>query len=618
MAQEREIKYINREFNDFRTQLIEYTKNYFPNTYNDFSATSPGMLFIEMASYVGDVLSFYQDTQLQETFLTYAKDPKNLYSLAYMMGYSPKTTGVSTAKLEITQIIEADSSNNYFPSWSQAAIIPENLIITSTDSTQTKFLLNERVDFKYSSSFDPTEVTIHTLTTDGSNNPSTYKLKKTTNVFSSEIVETSFNINSTEKFTTLTIEDTNIVGILDIYEGPNQTGDQWREVPFLGQDTVFTDEANQTASSNLVPRNLVLQKVPKRFVSRHLSTGFLQLQFGAGSNNNDDSVILPDPRNIGLGNNPQNSAIDKAYDPSNFLHSKAYGIAPTAGTTLYVRYLKGGGVTANVPANTINSAASTPTVVDQEGNSTRTTTEFLSFNNPTPAEGGRDGDTIEELRENSLRSFSEQKRVVTLQDYTVRSLSLPPKFGNVAKAYAVQESLSNSNYAKDLISYNPFSIGLYVLAYDNNKKLTTASTSLKNNLKTYLAEYIPISDSVNIRDAFVINIGVEYEVIVRPNYSGRDVLLQCSNALKDYFDISKWSINQPINLTKIYSLLDKIKGVQTVQKIEITNKQGGGYSLYGYDVKGATKNNIVYPSFDPCIFEVKYLNQDIKGRITVL
>lgn len=614
MAEEREIKYVNREFNDFRNQLVEYTKNYFPDTYNDFSTTSPGMMFIEMASYVGDVLSFYQDYQLQETFLTYAKDPKNLYSLAYMMGYRPKTTGIATAELEITQNIQADPTNNYFPSWSQAAIVPENLIITSTDSSQTKFLLNQRVDFTISSSYNPTEVVINSL--DGSNNPETYTLKKKVEVISGEIIETTFTITSTDKFKTLTIEDTNIVGILDIYEGSNQSGDRWQEVQFLGQDTVYTDSDNTSSDSVLVNKSLSVTKAPKRFVSRHLSSGYLQLQFGAGSNTNDDGVILPDPFNVGLGSDPLFSKLDKAYDPSNFLYSKSYGVAPTAGTTLYVRYLKGGGVSANVPANTITSPNASPQIVDQEGNSTRTVSEFLTFNNPRPAEGGRDGDTIEELRENSLRAFSEQNRTVTVQDYSVRALSLPPKYGSIAKAYVTQETLNNQ--VNNFTAYNPLALSLYVLAYDNNKKLRTATDTLKRNLRTYLAEFIPISDSVDIKDAFIVNIGVDYDIIVRPNYSGRDVLLKCSNALKDYFSITKWNINQPINLAKVYTLLDGIKGVQTVQKIEITNKQGGSYSQYAYDVKGATKNNVVYPSYDPCIFEVKYPDQDIKGRVTVL
>lgn len=607
MADKREIKYVNRDFNDFRGQLIEYTKNYFPNTYNDFSPTSPGMLFIEMASYVGDILSFYQDSQLQETFLTYAKDPKNLYSLAYMMGYRPITTGVSTVGIDVEQIIQADSSNNYFPSWSQAAIIPENLTITSTDKSQTKFLIDSRVDFSFSSSYDPTEVTIESLDSNGF--PTTYKLKKTVQAFSSEIKTAEFNINSSEQFKTLTIQDSNIVGVLDILD---EDGNEWYEVPFLGQDTIYESE-DESAS---FPQVLSIKRVPRRFVTRHLSTGYLQVQFGAGTNADDDSAILPDPTNVGLGATNGISKFGEAYDPSNFLYSKSYGTAPASNLT--VRYLKGGGVIANVPANTVTSPSTNVTITEQDGTTTtRVASQFLSFNNPKPAEGGRDGDTVEELRENSLRAFSEQKRAVTVQDYAVRALSLPPKFGSVAKAFVVQDQISDTNRDTTSIdSYNPFALGLYVLAYDNDKRLITASDTLKQNIKKYLADYIMISDSINIKDAFIVNVGVEYDIVLRPNYAGRDVIARCNEELKSFFDISKWSINQAINLNKVYSTLDKIPGVQTVQKVLITNKVNGNYSQFSYDIAGATKSNVIYPSYDPCIFEVKYPNTDIKGRIT--
>lgn len=609
MAEQREIKYVNRDFNDFRNQLIEYSKNYFPSTYNDFSPTSPGMMFIEMAAYVGDILSFYQDTQIQETFLTYAKDPKNLYSLAYMMGYKPKTTGVSTADIDIQQDIETTGAPDYLPNWDQAAIIPENLQLTSTDNSQTKFLIDRRVDFNFSSSFDPTQVTIKSL--DGSGNPSEYTLKKTVKAYSSEIKTTTFNISSAEQFKTLTIQDSNIVGILDVFDDDSN---EWYEVPFLGQDTIYESE-NESAS---FPHVLSTRRVPRRFVTRYLSTGYLQLQFGAGSNSNDDSTIIPDPTNVGLGSSNGISKFDKAYDPSNFLFSKSYGIAPNSNLT--VRYLKGGGVTANVPAGTITSVGTNVTIT-ATGDTSRLTSAYLTFTNPTPAEGGRDGDTIEELRENSLRAFNEQNRAVTLQDYAVRVLSLPPKFGSVAKAYVSQEQLTDSNANLTSIdSYNPFALALYVLAYNNNGKLVTASNTLKQNIKKYLADYIMISDSVNIKDAFIVNIGIEYDIVLRPNYSGRDVITQCNNALKDYFKMSKWSINQSINLNQVFTLLDKITGVQTVQKLTVTNKTStdGNYSVYSYDISGATKNNIIYPSFDPCIFEVKYPDVDIKGRITTV
>ena len=599
MAEERIIKYVNKNFDDFRSQLIEHAKNYFPDTYNDFSATSPGMMFIEMASYVGDVLSFYQDTQLQETFLTYAKDPKNLFNLAYMMGYKPKVTGVSEVEITISQTVNADGAYN--PTWADAAFIPAKSVVRSTDSSQTRFIIENPVDFQFSSSYDPTEVRIETL--DGSNNPATYTLVKKAKAFSGTIETTSFTVNSTEKFKTLTLSDDNIVGILEVTG--STSGDSYFEVPFLGQDTIFTDSTNSSSDSNQVPYVLSLQKVPKRFVTRFKSNGDLELQFGAGTTSSDDSVILPDPTNVGSGTNQGIKRLDYAYDPSNFLYSKAYGVALNENVT--VKYIKGGGIAANVPANSItNKVEVTPT---------RGTLASLTFTNEKPAAGGRDGDTVEELRENALRSFSEQGRAVTLQDYTVRALSLPSKFGSIAKVYATQDQLTNTNTTDLIIDNNPLALSLYVLSYDNNKNLTTATNTLKTNLKTYLSEYMMLSDSINIKDAFVVNISLEYDVIVRPNYAGRDVLLNCNLAVQDYFKIEKRNINQPINLAEIYTLLDKVKGVQTVQEIKVNNLQGGNYSRYAYDIKGATKNNVVYPSFDPCIFEIKFPKSDIKGRV---
>tara|TARA_R100000027_G_scaffold66577_2_gene62805 strand:- start:289 stop:2091 length:1803 start_codon:yes stop_codon:yes gene_type:complete len=600
MAEQRDIKYVNKEFSDFRSQLVEHAKNYFPDTYNDFSATAPGMMFIEMASYVGDVLSFYQDTQLQETFLTHAKDPKNLFNLAYTMGYVPKVTGVSEVELTLTQQIAA--SGTYKPNWSAAASINSNATFRSTDSSQTFFLVDKPVDFNFSSSLDPTDVVITAL--DGSNRPTQYEISKKVKAFSAEIQTKTFDISTAEKFKTLTIADDNIVGVLDVTDAD---GNIYYEVPFLGQDTIFKEDANSSSDSNLVSYVLGIRKVPRRFVSRFLSNGNLTLQFGSGTTSSDDSEILPDATTVGSATNQGVSRLDYSYDPSNFLFSKAYGIAPTSNLT--VRYLKGGGVGANVPSNTITQVSTI----------SGTNTGTVTVNNTQPAFGGRDGDTEDELRENSLRAFNEQSRTVTLQDYTVRSLALPSRFGSVAKAFATQDQLVNTNIdVSSIKDSNPLSIALYILAYNSEGKLTNASSTLKNNLKTYLSEYIMVTDSVTIKDAYIVNIGVEYEIIMRPNYISRDVLLACNIKLQEYFKTQKRNINQSINLADIFRELDKVKGVQTVQKVEIVNKQGGNYSQFAYDVKGATRDNVVYPSYDPCIFEVKYPNLDIKGRITTL
>ena len=608
MAEIRDIKYVAREFSDYKQELVEFAKNYFPDSYNNFSPTSPGMMFIEMAAYVGDILSFYQDTQLQETFLQYAKEPSNLYSMAYMMGYRPKVTNVSEVELTVSHNVGANPSTNS-PNWNQALTVNANATVTSTSKGRSNFFIENKVDFNYSSSYDPTDVVISQIT---GGIPSEFTLTKKVKAFSGTVKSIAQTYAAAEKFTTITIEDANIVGILDITDNSEDEVNRWYEVPFLGQDSVFVPQTNISSDVDKVPNTILLQKVPKRFITRFNSKGQLIVQFGAGTVQGDDNTFTPDPTNVGMGTLQGLSTLDKAFDPSNFLYTGTYGLAPS-NRTLTIRYIVGGGIAANVPANTLTGYNATVTAVDNQYEST------LNFNNVQAATGGKDGDTIEEIRQNTLRSFSEQKRTVTLQDYTVRALSLDPKFGTIAKAFVTHDELSSTKSSTDsIIDSNPLALSMYVLAYNNDKHLITATKTLKDNLKTYMAYYMPLTDALNIKDAFVVNIGVNFDILVRPNFNSRDVLLNCNSTLQDFFSITKWNINQPVNVSNLYSILDRVPGVQTVSKVEVVNKQGGNYSEYAYDIEGATRNNVVYPSYDTMIFELKYPNQDIKGRTTVL
>lgn len=601
MAEEKDIKYINREFGDFKSQLIEYAKNYFPDTYNDFQEASPGAMFIEMAAYVGDVLSFYTDTQLQESFVQHAQNPSNLYSLAYMMGYRPKVSNAAEVELEVSQRVAA-SGSNFVPNFNQALKLSDSTVSTSTTAGNQTFIHTKPVDFKFSSSFDPTDIQIYELE---NGQPAEYTLTKKVKAFSGEIKTTTQTFTTAEKFATIEIQDANIIKVLDVTDSD---GNIWYEVPYLGQDTIFIEESNDGSDRDTVPSIMKLQSVPRRFVTRFTSQGVLQVQFGSGVVIARDEEFIPDPTFVKkFGDADTINKFDISYDPSNFLFTKTYGLAPS-NTTLTIRYIVGGGVSANVPANSITDITTTATGTDDTYAST------IACNNPQPATGGKDGDTVEELRQNSLKSYGEQKRAVTLQDFTVRAASLPPQFGTVAKTFVTRELTENSD--RSVLDKNPLALAMYVLSYDGNGKLTTAGSTAKENLKTYLSQYMLLTDAIDVKDAFVVNIGVKFEILTLPNYASRDVLLSCTNALKEYFQISKWSINQPINLSSIFTLLDKIKGVQTVKKVFIENKQGGSYSQYAYDVKGATKDNIVYPSYDPSIFEVKFPDVDIEGRVT--
>lgn len=614
MSAKRNISYLGKDFDSFRQQLIEFSKNYFPDTYADFSATSPGMMFIEMAAYVGDVLSFFQDTQVQETFLQYAKNPVSLYALAYMMGYRPKITTVSEVDLTVTQEIPALADGQ--PDWNKTYRISEFSSVKSDNQSEVKFLLRDPVDFSFSSSYDPTDIEIVEI--DENDVPLSYNLIKHTKAFSGEIKTYNRVVGSYQKYFTFELPDDNIVGILDITDSD---GNVWTEVPFLGQDTVFQDavELDDNGKPQIqVPYVLKLEKVPRRFVTRFTAKNRLQIQFGAGmyADDEDEQNFLPDPLSLAAPVQEMSAdRYDQAYDPSNFLFSKSYGLAPV-NTTLTVRYIVGGGVKANVDANTLTKPDNVHIISRSgEGEVDPTT---VTFNNEVAATGGRDGDTIEEIRQNSLRSFAEQKRMVTLNDFSVRALSMPARYGVISKAYATNESLNGIQ--KSVLERNPLAITLFVLAEDINGNLIAASDLVKSNLKTYLSNYLMVTDAIEIKDAYVVNIGIQYDIVVRPNYQSRDILLRCNEALKDYFSTDKRYINEPVNLSNVYTLLDNIGGVQTVKNIRVLNKQGldKGYSEFGYDVDSATRDNILYPSYDPCIFEVKYPDRDIEGRVTTL
>ena len=599
MAQNVTIKYTDKNFTSLKNQLVEFTKNYYPDTYNDFSPTSPGMMFMEMAAYVGDILSFYQDSQLQETLLQYAQDPGNLYAMAYQMGYRPRVTSASSVEVEFSQKVAATGSD-FLPNWNQALTIATNAVVASGD---IDFRLDRKVDFNFSSSYDPTNVSIFSI---ANNNPSEYLLTKNVTARAGDIISKVETIGASTKFLTIDIDDEDIIGILDIVDG---AGNKWYEVPFLGQDTVYVETVNGGSNKGKVPHLLSLVETPNRFVTRFTSTGKLQVQFGAGMSATSDELFLPNPTNVGSGTNAGIKRTDYAFDPSNFLFSETYGNAPS-NTTLTIRYLKGGGIASNVEANTIltlKSVASTAT--DTTYQST------LAVNNPTAATGGKDGDTTEEIRENALRAFAEQGRIVTKQDFAFRAMTLPTTLGSIAKAF-----VSKEDEIKPANSYNsnPSGVSLYVLSYDNNKNVLQSSNELKTNLKTYLSQFMMITDGLTIKDAFVINIGIKFDIITLPGYNSRDVILNATNKLKEYFNIDKWAINQPINLSRVFTLLDRVKGVQSVQSIKVHSKVGGDYSEFDYDIEGATKNNIIFPSLDPMVFEVKYLNKDIQGRVTTL
>ena len=631
---QKDVSLIGRDFGEIRKNLIDFTKNYFPNTYNDFNESSPGMMFMEMASYVGDVLSFYTDTQLRESLLTTAEEKGNLFNLAAAYGYKPKNVTPASTTLDVFQLVPAKGSGDGVrPDFSYAFTVDKGMAVGSTEFNEVQFNTVSQINFAFSSSFDPTEISVYQID-ENTNEPIYYLLKKKVKA-SSGTPNTITRVFQTPKiYDKIKLEIPNIIKIKSIIDDDN---DKWTEVPFLAQDTVFDQVENSEDNSTDLnqysgetPYLLELKRVPKRFITRFEDSSTLVIQFGAGISSNADEEIIPNPDNVGSALYANIGDLDQGIDPSNFLYTKTYGVAPS-NTTLTIEYLIGNGVIDNVPAkdltNILGSVIAVPNEINLDTELVRFVKNSIAVTNPNPATGGRSEEGMDEIRNNAMAWFAAQNRTVTREDYVMRCYALPPQFGSVAKAFISQDyQIENKKMNGETISSeipNPLALNLYTLGYNNQKKLVSLNKATKTNLRNYLSYYRMLTDAVNIKDAHIVNIGIDFEIITMPEYNSNEVLLKCIAALKDYFNIDNWRINEPIQLSKVYVLLDKVDGVQSVVRpdkdglggLQIYNKFNGNYSPNKYSIKNATKKGVIYPPKDPSIFEIKFPNTDIRGQV---
>jgi hypothetical protein len=630
----KEVRYLNKDFTSFKDNLIEFTKIYFPNAYNDFNESSPGMMFIEMASYVGDVLSYYIDNQFKESLLSFAEEKRTVYNMAQSLGYKPKVSSASSVDLDIFQTVPAISSgagDSYTtkPDLNYAMNLKAGMELLS--DTGITFTTTEDCNFKFSSSYDPMTITVY----ESSNNvPVTYLLKKGVRASSGTTDTEFFTFNTAEKYKRISLGRTEVLEILSCKDSD---GNDWYEVPYLAQDTVFTDMENTSKNddqlytySDQAPYLLKLLKTSRRFTTFIREDNKTEIRFGAGTSDSPDEEIVPNPDEVGSSLPGSPTYLNTAFDPSNFLATKAYGQAPS-NTQLTIRYRYGGGVGHNVIANSIRTIQLSNIELDDTGLTTslvNSTKNSIAVNNPLPAMGGRSAESIVEVKNNALAYFQAQQRAVTKEDYIARIYALPPKYGNIAKAYIVQDSQldSSSGANSDARISNPLALNLYVLGFDSSKRLGTVNRAVKENIQTYLTQFRMVTDAVNIKNGFVINIGVKFNVNTKVGYNKEEVVLRAIQKVKDFFNIDKWQIGQPIVLADLAYQISLVEGVAAVVPPEednpnghpvlITNKfkLGDGYSGNAYDIVSATRDGIVYPSLDPSIFELKFPNIDIEGR----
>jgi len=611
------IKYLNKDFGTLKEDLVNFAKTYYPNTYNDFGVESPGMMFIEMAAYVGDVLSFYTDYQMKEQLLAKAVERGNVMSLAQTFGYIPTVTTPSSATLDVYMVVPAIGSGSVeriVPDYNYALTINSGLEVSSIGNSSVRFRTEEPIIFNnYDNSIVPS-----VYETDGSGNATYFLLTKQVQVYSAEVaVETISTPTQPEKYWKFKLLRDDIISINSVIDSSNF---EWHEVPYLAQDTVFIDEPNISwdeykSDSGSVPYLLNLKKVPNRFVKRITKNDFVEIQFGAGVSSNPDEIIVPNPGDYNNISIDDISGIDSALDPSNFMYTKTYGQVPYD-TTLTVNYTYGGGIETNVSSGeitTISNISFSEQAKALSANTVNAVKSSIAVTNITPATGGSSAETTDEIRQNALAYFATQYRAVTKEDYITRAMSLPAKYGSVAKTYITQDFQLD---ARSKSITNPLALNLYTLGYNADTQLTQLNGTVKRNLKTYIDRYRMLTDAINILDAYIINIGVKFEIITFPKYNKNEVLLKCINAITEFFDIKKWQVNQPIIISDIMNELLAVEGVRNVNDVRIFNKylKLEGYSGNLYSINAATKTGVVFPSLDPSCFELKYPEKDILGK----
>ena len=640
------VNYLNKDFSDFRDNLIEFAKQYFPNTYNDFNEASPGMMFIEMAAYVGDVLSYYIDSQFRETLLAYAEEKKNVYTIAQSFGYKPKTTTPANVVLDVFQTIPALNGQ---PDYRYALNVKAGATIKSTSTGKT-FRTIEDANFKFNNNFEPRVTTIFES---NGGTPTKYLLKKQVRAESGEIATEFFTFGTAQKYSQIRLANTDVIHIISCVD---DDGNNWYEVDSLARDTIFTDVENNSTNDptsvtnkEVSPYLLKLRKVPKRFTTFIDESENTFLRFGAGISDNPDEEIIPNPDNVGSNLPGSPSFLNKAFDPSNFLKTKAFGQAPS-NTTLTIKYSYGGGIDDNVTSGDVTELTTAQFDIQAEnlvGSLVAEAENSVSFTNPNPSSGGSAGQSIREVRDGALAYYQSQQRAVTREDYMIRAYSLPARYGNIAKVHLIQDDQLNTASALDDLDRtvtqedvdnkrtvrslqaripNPLALNMYTLGYNSNKVLEPLSQTVKENLKNYLSEYRLVTDAINIKDAYIIDIAIDFAILTKVGFNKNDVLLRCVAAVKDFFNIDNWQIGQPIVTADIVYELSLVEGVAAVTKplesssdsqIVITNKfkRADGYSGNTYDIQSATINGTIYPALDPSIFQVRFPNTDIRGKV---
>jgi len=589
------VKYTSRDFQSIKNDLIEYSKRYYPDTFRDFNEASFGALMLDTVAYVGDMLSFYLDFQANESFLDTAVEFDNIIKLGRQLGFRFKGAPSTYGRVSLFIKIPA-ASNGLGPNYSYAPVLLKGTQFSS--GAGAGFILNENVDF----SNDNLEVVVAEVNqTTGL--PSSYAIKAYGQVISGRVFEDIISVGDFEKFKRIKLAGRNVTEVLSVVDSE---GHEYFEVDYLSQNVIYKEVPNHDSNRETTPFLLKPQIVPRRFVVEQGRTDTF-LQFGHGS---EEELLVDtqiDPNRVVLNMHGRNHVTDESFDPNKLLQTEKFGVAPS-NTTLRIVYRANTAGSANVSAEALTKIVSPQFKFRESENLVRrlksSVITSMEVTNENPIVGSVSLPTSEELKRRIFDTFSSQNRAVTKQDYISLCYSMPSKFGAIKRANIVQD---NDSFKRNL--------NMYVISEAADESLVQSNMTLKNNLKIWLNRYKMMNDSVDILDARIVNIGINFVIVPEREKNKFDILATASAVLRSKM-ATVGDIGSPFYITDIYKILNDVDGVVDVVDVRVERKVGSNYSTTFFNISDNTsfdRRYIMVP--EDTILEVKFPSTDIQGAI---
>ena len=589
----RDINYLSKDFDSIKADLMDYVKRHFPSDWRDFNDASGGMALLELIAYVGDILSFNIDRQVNEAYINRAVELKNIVSLAQNFGYKPKNNTPAVVNLSLS----AD--------------------LTESTSAETLFTLKKGTTVL--TNYEPV-VSFETLSDVDFSNPNNRIVNSnggTTTVSVSGVSAVAgiskifrYRANDPVKFLKITLPDTNVNEIMSVSASD---GSEYFEVDNLARDTIFVGDVNTDSSSGDAAYIMRLKRVPKRFVVERDPTGLTSVRFGPGVLMESDADVIPNPNDFvlppTLRGSPSGFA-PAAIDSTNFLKTKSLGVAPQ-NTDIVINYRSGGGVATNVGPNTLTRIISkqlvfaTPNLESLSSTVTTNISNSLASSNGEQASGGEQAETVSSIRENAVYNMGSQLRCVTLQDYQARIMAMPSQFGSVFRSF-VRKDPNNS-----------MGVELFIITRNSSQQLTLSSGVIRNNIETYIKNFKSFSDTIKISNGRIVNIGVNFTIVPKQDVNAQEALMECILVLQRLFDTTRTNFNDSIIIPDIQARLQSLKKIRSVPELKIVNKIATAgtrtYSGVEFDINANTSSGILKLPMD-AVWELKYPNFDIIGR----